>query len=35
VVTDAGVEPRPPIARYAIEEPTVPPPLQLFGQDRP
>ncbi len=35
VLTDAGVVPRPPIARYAIDEPIVPSTLQLFGQDRP
>ncbi len=35
VVTADGVLPRPPIARYAIAAPTVPPPLQLFGQDPP
>ncbi len=35
VVTDDGVVPRPPIARYALDEPTVPPSLQLFGQDTP
>lgn len=32
-VTEDGVEPRPPIARYALDEPTVPPSLQLFDQD--
>ena len=35
LLTDDGVLPRPPIARYAIDAPTVPPPLQLFGQDPP
>ena len=35
IMVDDGVVPRPPIARYAIEEPTVPPPLQLFGQETP
>jgi uncharacterized protein (TIGR02678 family) len=34
-VTDAGVVPRPPIARYALDEPTEPPNLQLFDQDPP
>ncbi len=35
VLTDAGVVPRPPIARYALDEPTVPPSLHLFDQDTP
>ncbi|GGI09393.1 TIGR02678 family protein [Egicoccus halophilus] len=35
VVTDAGVLPRPPIARYAVDEPLLPPSLQLFDQDAP
>jgi uncharacterized protein (TIGR02678 family) len=34
-VTDAGVVPRPPVVRYAVDEPTVPPSLQLFDQDAP
>jgi uncharacterized protein (TIGR02678 family) len=34
-LTDVGVVPRPPIARYALDEPVVPPSLQLFGQDTP
>jgi uncharacterized protein (TIGR02678 family) len=33
VVTDGGVLPRPPIARYAVDEPTLPPTLQLFDED--
>ena len=35
VLTVAGVVPRPPIARYAVDEPTVPSTPQLFGQDTP
>lgn len=32
VVTEDGVLPRPPIARYAIDEPTLPPTLRLFDE---
>jgi uncharacterized protein (TIGR02678 family) len=34
-VADAGVVPRPPIVRYTVDEPTLPPSLQLFDQDAP
>ena len=34
-VTDAGVVPRPPIARYTLDEPSVPASLQLLDQDAP
>lgn len=35
IVTDAGVVPRPPLARYAVDAPTVPASLHLFDQDTP